>query len=139
MTDYFQQVVYALAYISLPLDGKDTYQTILEMTRKVDQRDTERFEKEVEALEERTDIKVVDGLVAAIKGESAVWCVRPPGATPSPYPEIGAVIETRDEASAGLLASGTQTESFTQSSPRRQVSPAHFSWLPPSPSPSPAS
>lgn len=94
----------ALAFVSLPLDGKDTYKTVIEMARKVDQRDTERFEKEVEEVEMRAGVKIADDLLASIKGESAIWCLRPLGAAPSPYPELGAVIEAADANAAKKLA-----------------------------------
>jgi hypothetical protein len=96
----------AMAFVSMPLDGKEVYGTILEMIRKIDQRDTERFEKDVEEVEMGAGLKVADGLLAAIRGESAVWCVGPAGAVPSPYPELGAAIEAADAAAAAELADG---------------------------------
>ncbi len=94
----------ALGFISLPFDGKMIYDTILAMAEKIDQNDTERFKKEIEIIEKVLEFSVSNDLLAAAKGEAALWVLKPSGPNPAQLPEVQTVFGATDAEAAQLLA-----------------------------------
>jgi hypothetical protein len=92
----------ALAFVTIPTDGKMVYDTILGISEKLSPDDAAEFKTAIAQMDAGLGFKIVDTLVTPLKGEAAVWAMKPAGAVP--IPELGAAFETVDAASAKALA-----------------------------------
>ncbi|MBI3828882.1 MAG: hypothetical protein HY291_05165 [Planctomycetes bacterium] len=92
----------ALAFVTIPADGRMVYDTILGLSEKLSPGDAAQFKAAVTQMDVGLGFKVVDTLIAPLKGEAAVWATKPSGV--APIPELGAAFETPDAASAKTLA-----------------------------------
>jgi len=92
----------ALAFLSIPADGKQMLETILTMAEKVDPRDTQRVKDGLTQMNADLGMNIEEALFGAIQGEAALWAMPPTGG--ALVPELAAAFQTKDEAKAKGMA-----------------------------------
>jgi hypothetical protein len=94
----------ALLFASIPTDGAAIYEAIMTMVEQVDPRDAKQFKDQMVELDQKLNVKVMDSLVGGLKGEAAVWLLRPQGPDLTKMPETCMAIEAVDAAAATKAA-----------------------------------
>ena len=92
----------ALLFVTIPVDGKSLFKTIITMTDTIDPRDSQQFRDELAKLDKQLDIQVMDSLVNALEGEAGLWLMRPKDL--KEVPDTCIVLETRDANAAKTAA-----------------------------------
>ena len=92
----------ALAFVSIPGDGKAIYESIINMTREVDRRETEQFEKMVAEMDKKLGVSIVNDLIGSLNGETALWLIK--RKDPTKAPDTCIVLEASDAAAAKKAA-----------------------------------
>jgi hypothetical protein len=92
----------ALAFVSLPLNGKVAFDEIITMVAEAERKKREDLDAELAKSDAVIGAKISD-LVAGIDGEVALWATKPAVAAFAP-PDLTAVITMKDAASAAKIS-----------------------------------
>jgi hypothetical protein len=94
----------ALAFIALPVNGKDIYDEVLQVAEAAgNPNEIAEVKKKLAEIETAIGAKIVDAVLPSLKGEAALWATKPTGPVPQP-PDLAGVIETSDAGAATAAA-----------------------------------
>jgi hypothetical protein len=92
----------ALAFVTLPLKGREMFEQIIAMVLEESRMPREQFDAQMAPVEGLLGAKIPE-LLAGVDGEAALWVSRPAGEAIAP-PDLTAVLSMKDAAAAAKLS-----------------------------------